>query len=63
MLRTASNEVLCWPNPVQIQINELHLALTSTDILMHISQEEIARSPSNTDRLARLAGHLLEQRR
>ncbi|KAI8058371.1 DNA polymerase alpha/epsilon subunit B-domain-containing protein [Syncephalis plumigaleata] len=60
--RTTSNDILCLPNPVQIQINELQLALTSTDILMHISQEEIARTPSNTDRLARLASHLLEQR-
>ncbi|RKP07885.1 DNA polymerase alpha/epsilon subunit B-domain-containing protein [Thamnocephalis sphaerospora] len=57
-----TNTPLCWPNPVQFRINEVHVALASTDVLMHISQEEIAQSPNVSDRLARLAGHLLEQR-
>ncbi|KAJ3054656.1 DNA-directed DNA polymerase alpha subunit pol12 [Rhizophlyctis rosea] len=56
--------VLLFPNPVQFTINEIVFAVTSVDILMHLSGEETSRQPKGEkpDRIGRLFRHVLEQR-
>ncbi|KAF9977680.1 DNA-directed DNA polymerase alpha subunit pol12 [Actinomortierella ambigua] len=52
----------CLPNPCQFTINEMVFAVSSTDVLVSLSGEEISRQPTITDRLSRMCHHLLEQR-
>jgi len=47
-------------DPSLLDISGIKVALTSTDILMHLSKEEFCTSVG-TDRLSRLASHLLKQ--
>ncbi|KAK9696353.1 DNA-directed DNA polymerase alpha subunit pol12 [Basidiobolus ranarum] len=49
-------------NPAQFTINEIHFAISSHDILFHLSGDEIGRNPAFKDRMGRLARHVLEQR-
>ncbi|GBP79989.1 DNA polymerase alpha subunit B [Eumeta japonica] len=48
------------PDPCTLNFNGLLIGITSTDILMHISQEEISYGAGG-DKLSRLAGHVLNQ--
>ncbi|XP_034834099.1 DNA polymerase alpha subunit B [Maniola hyperantus] len=48
------------PDPSTLNINGVFVGVTSTDVLMHISQEEISLG-SGGDKLARLASHILTQ--
>ena len=48
-------------DPAILDINGLHLALTSTDILFHLGKEEISFPPRSGDRMSRLASHILQQ--
>ncbi|PZC75490.1 hypothetical protein B5X24_HaOG206031 [Helicoverpa armigera] len=48
------------PDPCTLNINGIVIGVTSTDILMHISQEEIS-SGMGGDKLSRLASHILMQ--
>ncbi|CAK1552252.1 unnamed protein product [Leptosia nina] len=48
------------PDPCFININGVVVSVTSTDVLMHISQEEISFG-SGGDKLSRLAGHVISQ--
>ncbi|KAJ8713937.1 hypothetical protein PYW08_007557 [Mythimna loreyi] len=48
------------PDPCTLNINGIVVGVTSTDILMHISQEEISTGMGG-DKLSRLAGHILMQ--
>ncbi|XP_047537222.1 DNA polymerase alpha subunit B [Vanessa atalanta] len=48
------------PDPSTLNINGIFVGLTSTDVLMHISQEEISLGMGG-DKLARLAGHVCAQ--
>ena len=62
--RTSSTtrRVHCVSNPSTLQINDITIGVTSTDILFHISSEECnANLPPGT-RLAHIAQHLLLQR-
>ncbi|KAI9229590.1 MAG: DNA polymerase alpha/epsilon subunit B-domain-containing protein [Piptocephalis tieghemiana] len=54
----------CVSNPSVIEVDGLRLGLFSTDILFHLSAEEISRDSQGNgkDRLARLSEHLLLQR-
>ncbi|KAG0256175.1 DNA-directed DNA polymerase alpha subunit pol12 [Actinomortierella ambigua] len=52
----------CLPNPCQFTINEMVFAVSSTDVLVSLSGEEISRQPAVTDRLSRMCHHILEQR-
>ncbi|XP_022907291.2 DNA polymerase alpha subunit B [Onthophagus taurus] len=54
--------LICAPNPCLLDINGIVIGTSSMDILFHLSKEEIARKPNNTDRMARLASHLIEQK-
>ncbi|KJE90464.1 hypothetical protein CAOG_01774 [Capsaspora owczarzaki ATCC 30864] len=55
--------MLC-SNPGTFVINEVTIGIITSDILFHLSSEETARARAGdtSDRLARLAGHLLDQR-
>ncbi|CAH2094507.1 unnamed protein product [Euphydryas editha] len=48
------------PDPCTLNINGIIVGVTSTDILMHISQEEISYGVAG-DKLARLAAHVRAQ--
>ncbi|KAF9918036.1 DNA-directed DNA polymerase alpha subunit pol12 [Lobosporangium transversale] len=52
----------CLPNPAQFKINEMVFAVNTSDILMHLSGDEVARSIGQTDRMCRLSKYLIEQR-
>eukprot|EP00899_Mesostigma_viride_P001951 jgi/Mesvir1/11757/Mv00127-RA.1 len=54
-------KVTCVSNPCTIRCGELVLALSTVDVLKHLSAEEISRGHSS-DRLSRLASHLVGQR-
>jgi len=49
------------PDPCTIMINDVSIGLTSTDILFHLGAEEVSSFIVRTDRLGRLADHLLKQ--
>ncbi|KAI8594109.1 DNA polymerase alpha/epsilon subunit B-domain-containing protein [Geranomyces variabilis] len=65
-------EVMLFPNPVQFTINEIVFACCSTDILLQMSAEELARVPKTgteaaTDvvpphKISRLFRHVMSQR-
>ncbi|XP_045502628.1 DNA polymerase alpha subunit B isoform X1 [Colias croceus] len=48
------------PDPCTLNINGVMVGVTGTDVLMHISQEEISLGTGG-DKLARLASHILTQ--
>ncbi|KZS07965.1 DNA polymerase alpha subunit B [Daphnia magna] len=48
-------------DPCVLNVNGIFIALTSTDILFHLSKEEIAVTPHGSDRLGRLVSHLFSQ--
>ncbi|KAF9375802.1 DNA-directed DNA polymerase alpha subunit pol12 [Podila verticillata] len=52
----------CLPNPVQFTVNEMVFAVNTTDVLFHLSGDEVARNPQNTDRMGRLSKYLVQQR-
>ncbi|KAG0374532.1 DNA-directed DNA polymerase alpha subunit pol12 [Mortierella sp. AD032] len=52
----------CLPNPAQFTINEMVFAVNTSDILMHLSGDEIARNPERTDRMGRLSKYIIDQR-
>ncbi|XP_041467785.1 DNA polymerase alpha subunit B-like [Lytechinus variegatus] len=45
--------------PEMININGINIASTSTDIVFHLSREEISCPPGSSDRLGRLVRHIL----
>jgi DNA polymerase alpha subunit B len=50
-------------NPAQFKINEVVFAVNTADIMIHLSGDEVARNPVQTDRMGRLAKYLIEQRK
>nr|CAG4642586.1 EOG090X07VJ [Evadne anonyx] len=48
-------------DPCILNVSGVFIALTSTDILFHLSKEEIAVTPQGSDRLGRLVTHLFSQ--
>ena len=51
------------PNPCTVTVNEASIGITTVDVLKHFTSEEIARAAGQSDRMGRLANHLIEQRR
>nr|CAG4646337.1 EOG090X07VJ [Macrothrix elegans] len=49
------------PDPCILNVDGVLIALTSTDILFHLSKEEIAVVPTGSDRMGRLVSHLFSQ--
>ena len=56
-----SKRVHCVSNPAMIKVNEVVVGVTSTDVLMQLGKAEIAQRPMSSNRLGRLAEHLLKQ--
>lgn len=62
------NRLILMPNPAIFAINQVIIALTSSDILFDLSAYEISRQGSSAtdgltmDRMSRLCKHLLDQR-
>ena len=52
----------CLPNPSMFSLNEIVFAVSTADILFHLSREETTRSPAETNPPARLTSHILTQR-
>merc|ERR1719510_643395 len=50
------------PDPALVSVDGVIFGFTSTDILFHMSKEEICYPPRSGDRMRRLATHLLQQR-
>ncbi|KAJ1723781.1 DNA-directed DNA polymerase alpha subunit pol12 [Coemansia erecta] len=50
------------PNPAHVSVNGVAVALANIDVLFHLVKQEVSRLPALTDRLPRLAWHLVEQR-
>mmetsp|Transcript_38557 Transcript_38557/g.115710 ORF Transcript_38557/g.115710 Transcript_38557/m.115710 type:complete len:512 (-) Transcript_38557:165-1700(-) len=50
------------PNPCTLRINELTIGVTSTDVLLHMSQDEANANLEPGSRMTRLAQHLVQQR-
>nr|CAG4636258.1 EOG090X07VJ [Eubosmina coregoni]SVE69858.1 EOG090X07VJ [Eubosmina coregoni] len=48
-------------DPCVVDVDGVLIGLTSTDILFHLSKEEIAAAPQGSDRLGRLVSHLFSQ--
>lgn len=59
-----NHQILLLPNPGILKVNEVTAGFCTTDILRHLSSEEVSRVPqgSSSDRMTRLASHLLAQR-
>lgn len=49
------------PNPCMFRVNEVLFGVCSNDVLFALSSEEISVTPEGTNRLTRLAAHLLQQ--
>ncbi|KAJ2705716.1 DNA-directed DNA polymerase alpha subunit pol12 [Coemansia sp. IMI 203386] len=49
-------------NPAQVSVNGVVIAVANIDVLFHLVKEEVSRLPALSDRLPRLAWHLIEQR-
>nr|CAG4649419.1 EOG090X07VJ [Scapholeberis mucronata]SVE93677.1 EOG090X07VJ [Scapholeberis mucronata] len=49
------------PDPCLLNVDGIFIGLTSTDILFHLSKEEISVAPPGSDRLGRLVSHLFSQ--
>lgn len=61
-VKERSKRVHCVSNPCTLQINDVTIGVTSTDVLYHIAMDECnANLPSGT-RLSRIAQHLIQQR-
>ena len=52
----------CLPNPATFSCNEVTIGVVTSDIVKHLSGQEVQRGPSG-DRLPSLATHLLAQQR
>lgn len=53
---------MCLANPALFLINEIVFAVSTADILVQLSGDEVARNHTTTDRMGRLSKHLIEQR-
>lgn len=49
------------PNPAWLRVNEVTIGVSSSDALFDLSGDEVSAGGQGTNRLARLAGHLLQQ--
>ncbi|XP_076314734.1 DNA polymerase alpha subunit B isoform X2 [Tachypleus tridentatus] len=60
-LKKKFENIHCVPDPSLLNIDGVVIAVTSTDILFHLGKEEISFRPGTSDRLGRLAQHILSQ--
>lgn len=52
----------CLPNPATFSCNEVTIGVVTSDVVKHLSGQEVQRGPPG-DRLPNLAAHLLAQQR
>ncbi|KAL1460789.1 hypothetical protein WDU94_012738 [Cyamophila willieti] len=55
------SKVTFMADPSTVDISGVILGVTSVDVLMHLGREEFAVAPTMSDRLSRLASHLIHQ--
>ncbi|KAF5746492.1 putative alpha DNA polymerase [Tripterygium wilfordii] len=58
------HQLTCLTNPSKFEANQVKVACCTTDILKHLSGEEMSRTTSDgapSDRMSRLASHILSQ--
>ncbi|CAN7998853.1 unnamed protein product [Ixodes hexagonus] len=60
-LEKAHKRIHCVPDPCMLDINGLVVGVTGVDILLHMGKEELSFPPGSSDRLSRLAKHILTQ--
>ncbi|EEB07091.1 DNA polymerase alpha B-subunit [Schizosaccharomyces japonicus yFS275] len=61
LLKLPSN-FKCFPNPSVFSINDTRFGISTNDILLHMSKEELFRSPKHTNLFTRLASNIIQQR-
>lgn len=49
------------PNPAWLRVNEVTIGVSSSDVLFDLSGDEVSAGGQGTNRLARLAGHMVQQ--
>ena len=49
------------PDPAMFSVEGVVFGVTSADVLFHLGKEELARQSVRTDRIKRLASHLIQQ--
>ncbi|RPA95183.1 DNA polymerase alpha, subunit B [Choiromyces venosus 120613-1] len=54
--------VRCLPNPATFSINEIVFAVSTNDVLFHMTSQEITRNPQETNATTRLSKSLIYQR-
>ncbi|EPX71807.1 DNA polymerase alpha B-subunit [Schizosaccharomyces octosporus yFS286] len=52
----------CFPNPCIFSVNEVVFGLSTNDILLHTSKEELFRNPKHGNLFSRLVAHVIHQR-
>lgn len=58
-----SQRIHSMPNPCFVNVNGIHLAITSCDVIMHLVREEFNKSSTQKEgRMSRLCQHLIRQR-
>ncbi|XP_068982645.1 DNA polymerase alpha subunit B isoform X3 [Bombus flavifrons] len=59
-LGSSTTNICSMPDPCIINVDGLHIGVTSVDVLRHLGQQEVSNTPG-MDRLGRLAEHVLSQ--
>ncbi|XP_043581631.1 DNA polymerase alpha subunit B [Bombus pyrosoma] len=59
-LGSNTTNICSMPDPCIINVDGLHIGVTSVDVLRHLGQQEVSNTPG-MDRLGRLAEHVLSQ--
>ena len=49
------------PDPAMFSVEGVVFGVTSADVLFHLGKEELARQVVRTDRIKRLASHIIQQ--
>ncbi|WBW74917.1 DNA polymerase alpha B-subunit [Schizosaccharomyces osmophilus] len=52
----------CFPNPCIFSVNEVVFGISTNDILLHTSKEELFRTPKHGNLFSRLVAHVIHQR-
>lgn len=63
MLHAGRSSIIMAPNPAMLKLNEVTVALCSTDVVRHLSGTEAVRLQQPANRLLSLASHVIAQRR
>ncbi|XP_034250345.1 DNA polymerase alpha subunit B isoform X2 [Thrips palmi] len=62
VLRKSYPRLHLLPDPALLDINGIVFGITATDVLKHITREEVVNPPQAPDRLGRCVSHLINQR-